>query len=425
MPAGLPDSGSNIIFLTALGGLSVDAGSLGAVTGANVPFLYNLSIALASGDPNSLAASYLLKTPTQLGLGVNEALAYSSIIDALQTDAAASAAMASLDSAAAFANAYDDLMPSYNSSAAELATTAIQQAQGATSNRLAATRLHNLDDVSVWAQEIGYALERTPLTGEGQQFEGNGFGFAFGIDGPLNSGGLFGLSGSFIASQVEESQRPSGEVSAWFGQVNAYLGAGLGPIDLDFIAGGGVGKMKSSRVVEIGSAFSALSEAEWMSYEGHASVRAAAPWRLANWMVITPQAALTYVALMESGYTEEGGGTAIDYVVDDANSQRLWGDAGIEFSARFDMGGGATLAPRLFAGYRSNVLDEETERTVRFASGGAGVTLTDEPLGDGAPLVGIGIDSSNGSSTFSLSYEGEYGDQLDRHSINASVRFKF
>lgn len=423
VPNGLPDSDSNVVFLTALGGLSVDSGSLGAITGTGVPFIYNVNIGLVLGDPNSLEASYVLKSPTALGLNTNQAIAFNNIIDAIQTDAAASAAMASLDSALDFADAYEDLMPSYASGAAELAATAIQQAQSATTNRLAATRLHDVDEVSAWAQEIGYGLERTPPTVNGQEFKGQGFGIAMGIDGPLDNGGLFGLSASFVASEVSEPGRPEGEISAWFGQANAYLGAALGPVDLDFIAGGGVGKMQSRRFVEIG-AFNALSQAEWWAFEGHGSARASVPMRLADWFVITPQAALTYVALSESAYTEEGGG-ALDYDVDSALSQRLWGDAGVEFSTRFNLAGGTSLAPRVFAGYRTNLIDEQAERTVRFAAGGTDFTLTDEGFGDGAPLVGIGIDATNGYSTFSLSYEGEYGDQIDRHSVNAAIRFRF
>ncbi len=424
VPNGLPDSDSNVVFLTAHGGLTVDSGSLGAITGTGVPFIYDVNIGLVLGDPNSLEASYILKAPSALGLNANQARAFNNIIDAVQTDAAASAAMALIDSALAFTDAYEDLMPSYASGAAELATTAIQQAQSATTNRLAATRLHDVDDVSAWVQEIGYGLERTPPTANGQAFKGQGFGVAMGIDGPLDNGALFGLSASFVASEVSEPGRPEGEISAWFGQANAYLGTAMGPIDLDFIAGGGVGKMQSRRFVEIGSTFRALSEAEWWAFEGHGSVRASAPMRLADWFVITPQAALTYVALSESAYTEEGGG-ALDYDVDSALSQRLWGDAGVEFSTRFNLAGGTSVAPRVFAGYRTNLIDEQAERTVRFAAGGTDFTLTDEGFGDGAPLVGIGIDATNGYSTFSLSYEGEYGDQIDRHSVNAAIRFRF
>jgi uncharacterized protein with beta-barrel porin domain len=297
--------------------------------------------------------------------------------------------------------------------------------QSATTNRLAATRLHDLDDVSVWAQEIAYGLTREPPTNEGQDFRGHGFGLAGGIDGPLQNGGLFGLSASFITSEMEEPGRPEGEVSVTFGQVNAYYGIGMGPIDLDFVGGLGAGQSSSRRFVEIGDDFTALSEADWWTFEGHGAVRASLPLSLGDFLVITPQTALTYVGMSEQGYTEDGGGPAIDYEVGDAFSQRLWGDVGVEIAGRLRMRGNTVIAPRLFAGYRANLIDEEAERDFRFVSGGPEFTLVDEGYGDGGALVGIGIDATNGYSTFTLGYEGEFGDQIERHSLNASIRFRF
>lgn len=423
VPTGLPVSGSHI-FLTADGGLIGQANVINAnVSGA--PFLYTLGISAVLGDPNSLQANYILKTTTQLGLNRNQSIAFDPILAALRLDDDASSAFAAITDDDAFADAYGDLMPSYASAATELAATAIQQSQSAATNRLAATRLHDLDEVSVWAQEIGYGVERTPSDLEGQRFRGQGFGIAVGIDGPLENGALFGLSGSFLATEAEEPGRPEGEISTWLTQANAYLGTSMGPIDLDFVAGVGAGKNRSRRFIEIGDSFDANTEAEWWSYEGHGAVRAAAPMAVSDWFVMTPQAALTYVYMNESGYDESGGGDAFDLEADSATSQRLWADAGVEFSARRELSGGGFWAPRLYAGYRANAIDDQAERTFRFAAVGDDFTLTDEPLGDGGPVVGLGLDATNGYSTISLSYEGEFGDQVERHSLNAAVRFRF
>jgi len=428
-PVGLP-AGDTIVFLTANqlfgGALVVDP----EVTGAGVPFVYNMAVELTNpmaldGAANGLQAVFGFKSAAQLGLNLNQETAFDPIINALRLDPLAAAAFTALDNQAAFDEAYDDLMPSFSSAAAELAATAIQQAQGASGNRLAATRLQGIDEVSVWAQEIGYYVSRTPPSLNGQEFTGYGFGMAIGIDGPLENGGLFGLSASFITSEVEEEGRPEGEISTTLGQVGAYLGTAVGIVDLDFVAGVGVGQMNSQRYVQIGEDFEAISEAEWWAYEGHGMARASVPLSLGGSFVITPQAALTYVFLAEDGYTEEGGGAAIDYEVDSTTSQRLWGDVGVELSARFRMRGETVIAPRLFAGYRTNIIDEEAERDFRFVSTGDEFTLTDEGFGDGGALVGIGVDATNGYSTFTLGYEGEYGDQIERHSINASVRFRF
>lgn len=424
VPIGLPASGTHT-FLTANGGLIGAANVVGAVTGVGSPFLYNLDIDVVTGDANSLEASYIMKTATELGLTTNQTSAFSSLIDSLRLNDEAAAALSALATEEDFFDAYEDLMPSYSSAAAEIATTAIQQMQGATGNRMAATRLQGLNEVSVWAQEIGYGITRTPPTDNGQEFTGAGFGLAFGIDGPLDNGNLFGLSASFLASEVEEEGRPQGEISAWFGQVNAYLGTARGPIDLDFIAGIGAGKIQSRRFIEIGDDFSALAEADWWAFEGHASARASAPMALTDWFIVTPQAALTYVALQESGYTEEGGGIGINYDVDAAFSQRLWADVGVEFSTRWGLSGQGVISPRVFVGYRANVLDEAGERTMRFVDAGSDFTLVDDAFGSGGALVGIGFDATNGYSTFSLGYEGEFSDQVERHSLNAAIRFRF
>ncbi|MBX9746844.1 MAG: autotransporter domain-containing protein, partial [Hyphomonadaceae bacterium] len=328
IPTGLPENGT-IVFLTAgslVGGANVVNPAL---SGDNVPFVYNLAIELtnplaADGAANGLQAEFGLKSAAQLGLNINQAIAFDPIIAALRLDADATAAFLTLDNQAEFDDAYEDLMPSFSSAAAELAATAIQQAQGASGNRLAATRLQGIDEVSVWAQEIGYFVSRTPPSLEGQEFTGHGFGMAIGIDGPLDNGALFGLSASFITSEVEEEGRPEGELSATFGQVSAYLGAAAGIVDLDFVAGVGVGQMNSQRFVQIGEDFEAITEAEWWAYEGHGMARASIPLSFGDSWVITPQAALTYVFLVEDGYTEEGGGPAIDYDVDGVTSQRLW-----------------------------------------------------------------------------------------------------
>lgn len=423
IPTGLPQSGASI-FLTANGGLIGGANVERVITGTGAPWIYNLEVAIAAGDPNSLEARYLLKSTAELGLSPNEAIAFDPILAALRQDDDASGAMALLYTQEGFESAYDDLLPSFTSGATELAATAIQQSQSAATNRLAATRLHDIDEVSVWVQEIGYGLTRTPQTNAGVEFRGYGFGLAGGIDGPLDNGAMFGLAASFITSQIEEPGRPDGELAASFGQANAYLGTAFGPFDIDLVAGGGVGRVSSKRGIEIG-AFRANTEADWWAYEGHGAVRVSLPLRLTDGLIVTPHAALTYIALNETGYTEAGGGAAFDYDVDSSFSQRLWADVGLELSARWRLGGEGMIAPRLMVGYRANALDGERDRTFRFASGGSAFTLTDEGTGSGAPLVGIGIDATNGFSTFSLAYEGEFGDEIDRHSLNAAIRFRF
>jgi len=429
LPVGLPTFGTQT-FLSA-GQMFGAANVIGPVGGTSSPYLYDITIdttnPIVEGAANALEVTFELKTPAELGLSANQAVALDPILAALRLDSRAAAAIAGITTQYEFFDAYEDLLPNYADGATEIATTAIRQMQSATSNRMAATRMQGLDEVSVWGQEIAYGINREAPNPNAQEFRGHGFGFAAGIDGPTNGGALFGLSASFIASEVEEPGRPEGEISTWFAQANAYYATAMGPVDLDFIVGAGAGKMQSRRFVEIGNpvAFSALSEADWLAFEGHGSIRASVPMALSETFTVTPQAALTYVGISEQDYEEEGGGAAIDYAVDAVFSQRLWADVGVEFAANLRMGERTVVSPRIYGGYRASVLDAESERTVRFVSGGAPFTLTDEGVGDGAPLIGIGFDATNGYSTFSLGYEGEFGDQIERHSINAAIRFRF
>ena len=163
LPAGLLEETQT--FLTATSGMTGGQFVEGIVSGENVPFVYNVEISLVNqaaldGDPNSLQAAFTLKTPTELGMTDNEGAAYLPILEALRQDDDASGALTALDSSEEFYDAYEDLMPSFSAAATEIAATAIQQMQSATANRLAATRLHDLNDISVWAQEIGYSLTR-------------------------------------------------------------------------------------------------------------------------------------------------------------------------------------------------------------------------------------------------------------------------
>lgn len=425
LPGELPSTGT-IVFLTANGGLNGEEFVVGEVTDGT-PFVYNLDIQVADGDANSLAATYSLKSATELGLNANETAALSPIIAGLQQNDAAGAAFAGLLTQPDFIAAYQDLLPNYSSAITELTTTAVQQQQSASSNRLATARLHGARDRSFWAQEIGYGLTRDPSAATAAEYRGFGFGFAGGLDRPVGENSIAGVSISFVSSQMEEPHREDGEITSSLGQLNGYYGTSFGNVNLDLVAGAGVGKLKSRRFVQIGDDFSAISEGEWWAYEGHGMARVSSPFEFGRFS-LTPSGALTYVALNEQDYTEEGGGVGIDYEVDSAFTQRLWGDVGMELAAVFGNGADArsnVFMPRLFVGYRANLIDDASDRTFRSAGSTTEFSLADTDYGDGGALAGLGFTAGNSFSTFSLGYEGEFGDEITRHSLNASVRIRF
>ncbi|MBI1186628.1 MAG: autotransporter domain-containing protein [Alphaproteobacteria bacterium] len=419
---GLPDDGA-VIFLQAgslVGGNFVSR----TLAGEGIPFVYNIEIGVALSDPNALEARYALKTAQELGLDVNETAAFASVIDALRRDTEVSIAFSNVDTQEEFSEAYNQLLPNFAAGSAELAVTAIAQGQGATANRLSTARMSGFNFDSAWVQEIGYVVERD-APNFGVDYEGQGFGFAAGVDGPLSPGVLLGLSVAFSASEVEEAGR-AGTISTSLGQLNAYLGGGLGPFEWDLIGGVGVAQMTSDRQIAF-SGFAATAEADWLTYEGHGLAQIGLPLHLGDRFTITPRANIVYIGLREDAYEETGGGAAIDLAVDEATTSRSWADAALDFAWRFGDArqGGTEFTPKISVGYRTNVMDDPAERTVTFVSGGTPFTLIDEEIGDGGMVAGFTLSGGGENSQVSLMYEGEFGDQIDRHSLNASVRFRF
>ena len=182
--------------------------------------------------------------------------------------------------------------------------------------------------------------------------------------------------------------------------------------------------MSSRRFVEFGT-FKAQADADWWAGEGHAAIRASVPMQMASWLEFRPYTNFIYVGMNEQGYKESGGGTAINLDVDGTFSQRLWADAGVEFAGHFGRPGLTQFSPRMTVGYRANLIDDAAQRTLHFESGTGDFTLTDATEGEGGAILGLGVEASNGYSTFSLNYEGQFSDQIQRNSINAALRFRF
>ncbi len=419
IPEGLPQDGA-IAFLDA----DTIAGAenvAGVVTGEGVPWLYNVEVRQDEADPTRLEAAYTIKTAEELGLNRNQTAAYDEVVAALRRDDVVAEAFSTLDTEADFFQAYGDLLPNYAPVGVEMIRTALMEVDRASSNRLADARLRDFQHATIWLQEIGFVQERETETGA--PFDSSGFGFAAGIDGPLESGQIFGLTASFVAGDADQAERTDSTISAALGQVGAYIGASAGPFDLDASGGLGLAHMSASREVAFGG-FEARTEADWLAYAAHATLRVSAPRALASFLIVKPYGELAYVLLSEEGYEESGGGAAIDLAVEGAVSQRLSGEVGLEIAAPFAFTS-AQIAPRLTLGWREDLIEESAERDVRFVSGANTFLLIDEPLGGGGAVLGFAVTGAGANTALTLAYEGVFGDTLESHSLNASVRFRF
>jgi uncharacterized protein with beta-barrel porin domain len=139
---------------------------------------------------------------------------------------------------------------------------------------------------------------------------------------------------------------------------------------------------------------------------------------------LRPLAALDYYRLSEDGYTEAGGGTALNLTVDKRTSDELAAEAsltlGYDIDARTSDGGG-WLRAEIEGGRRQIIGGDIGTTTARFGTGTA-FTLLPKDRGDGwtGKLRVIG-----GSSDFSLGGEIGAEEQQGRAAVAGRISLQF
>ena len=141
-------------------------------------------------------------------------------------------------------------------------------------------------------------------------------------------------------------------------------------------------------------------------------------------MYLRPDIFVDYVYLREGGYTETGGGGAIDLEVDGRSSYQAAAELGVAWGARF----GRTFrwGPELRVAYRTIIAGGLGDTTARFVSvSGQPFTLSSIEQEKGVMVVMAGIKGSGAYSNFSLEAGGEIGDLYRAYMARLVVRFLF
>jgi uncharacterized protein with beta-barrel porin domain len=259
--------------------------------------------------------------------------------------------------------------------------------------------------------------------GDATGYSGGGFGFATGIEGPLNSGGLFGLSAAFTTSTASDDVGASNDdVSASFGQMDAYWAFTTGALEWTVIVGGGAGQARSSRDIAIGEDFRASLESAWSVAEGHATLVGEVPYEIADGIEIAPRVSLGFVSVWEDAHAETGSDLGVE--IDAQQSERLHGELGARMSYSGGVNG-ALVRSSIYGGWRDDLLDTGGERTMRFAGATSSFTLVDAARGEGGGVVGAGVDFLGEWISFGVALEGEFRDGYARQGVNATARIRF
>ena len=420
--SGLVGEGGDFALLSA-GTLDI-ADETDLLGDTDAPYLYEAALQRDPADADALVLTLRRRTADELGMNVNEAASYQAALSAFESVEALGAAFAALRTQEEFFTAYDQLLPEYAASAIQFAIAANDAATGALSDRLRNARLSPDDLAGIWIQEFGYFADRND-SAFGPGYRGQGVGLAMGLDQPMGPFYAVGVNVAAAASEVEQISGFDEPMVAITGQLGAYAGMDVGGFDLSGSISIGYDSFESERQIIIGD-FTALTSADWSGWHVAAGAQIGRDMTFGQW-VVRPEAALTYLSLFESGFSEEaldGTPAELALVIDDRETTSFTGAASVSVARRF----GSDISwwlPHLKLGYRGEFGDSPGETTARFGETGEAFTLRAADLPGSGLLLGLGLSAGSNYSTFTFAYDADVRDDFVRHVARLVIRLTF
>lgn len=391
--------------------------SAGSITGAGnltassvtLPYLYKSGIA-TGGPANEITISISRKTATELGLNRSGASAYDAIYAALGTDAKVAGALLNITNADAFKSTIRSMLPDHAGGAFE-AVTSGSRALG----RMLTDGGAPFSDQGNWGYWIEQvAFGRAKSIGNTASYDVNGWGTSGGAEYKTKLGN-FGLALAYIHGNDEDNGSDNVVSSDQYELAAYWRGewAGLRPFarvsaaKVDFAGTrqftGASGTEAVSRTADGkwgGKLYSATGGA---SYEG-------AVGRL----TFRPIVSLDYYRLTEDAYTETGGGTAFNLIVDKRVSDELAGNASLAVGLAFGSKEDGWFHAEVEGGRRQILSGDLGATTAKFA-GGQSFTLVPDARTSG--WIGR-VRASGGSEGFRLGAEVGGEEQQGRAAIS-------
>jgi outer membrane autotransporter protein len=279
-----------------------------------------------------------------------------------------------------------------------------------------------------WLQEVGFTTRRD-ADGVDVAYDSAGFGLAGGIEDPLKSGGVRGLSLAYVSSDIDDANRRAFSkltASALLGSVywRDQLSNGL---LLNASLTGGYAWFDSDRhVIDEDSTGARILQRQaggkWSGALGAARLAASYNLDLGRFY-IKPAVTVDYVYLYEDGYREHGGGSAVDLAVNHRTSYEGAAEAGVTFGGHF----GRTFKwdPELHVGYRTNISEGLSTTTARFLAGGNPFLMKALGVDQNSLVVRAAVRGGSRYANVALEATGEIGDIYSAYEGRLIVRFIF
>ena len=357
--------------------------SAGSLTGAAdlttsstlLPFLYKG--VLSTPTANELAVDLTRKTATELGLNRSQGAAYNAIYAALGTDDKVGAAIGAITDGDSFRDAVSRLLPDHAGGTFEAVTL------GSRSMARVLQDPHGpFKDEGNWGYWLTTSAWGTnKSTGDTADYQAGGWGAASGVERAIGFGNV-GVSAAYLHSENDQDANDN-EVLGDQYEFAAYWRGRWGGLQasaraawatIDFASQRRFAGMAGTEQVE------RLAKGSWNGKL--TSLAASVSQEIGGGsFFVRPNASVDFYRLSEDGYTETGGGKAIDLIVDDRTSDEIAVTGNIVAGVDF-MGMAARdenwFRVELEGGRREIVGGELGTTTARFGTGPAFTLEPDE-----------------------------------------------
>jgi hypothetical protein len=390
----LPNASVTLIHSDA----GISFGNFAATTaGIQVPFLFSGSL---SADAKNVVLSLSRKTAGQLGLTGNAAAIYEPALDAALTDGAFGGALSTLSNTADVQSAIEQLLPVTSSANLAVVETLTDSSTDAIGTRQRSLLLApaSAAGFSMWGQGL-YGLFHGS---DEDSYSGHGIGGVVGFDYAQPAGGHFGIALTIYDAELHENSPLTAKTDAKSYLISPYMGFRIQDFFIDAQLNAGESSVQTTRTVNVGSVTRvATGKPDEMLASG--GISGGYIWNL-GFIQLIPQASLNGVELYDHSYTESGGGTGADLMVDSHHESSLRSFIGLTAGGTYQAGD-ARLVPQLTAGWSQDLLTGSPIIDASFAS----VPLSNFEVTGLAPsrsrfIAGAGFDFVEANWSIGLNY---------------------
>jgi uncharacterized protein with beta-barrel porin domain len=398
----------------------VKAGSLSGASGLTATSVLlpvflktGLTVDQAAGE---IAVTIGRKSASEIGLNGSEGRAWDALFGVLDKDAKVAGAFLEMREADTFREALQQLLPEHAGGIFETVT----QGSRATARFLRdpGSPFADMGGWGFWLQQVAWGTSKD--LGDTSSYDVTGWGAAGGAEVKLGGAGNAGLSLAYLAGRDEQGGNEN-SVKADQYELGAYWRARWGGLRAHARASAARIGFEGSRTFTGKIGTETVSRTALGDWDGNlVSAAAGLSYELGSGrLTLRPAASLDYYRLSEDGYSETGGGNAMNLVVDGRRSDELAAEASLSLGYSFGKldGDGGWLRAEIEGGRRQILAGAIGETVARFGTGTA-FTLLPEARSDGwlgrLRLLG-------GNSEFSLGGEVGVEEQQSRAGVSARV----